>query len=521
MKLSKTSFSLIIVVPFVCFFLSPTLSVAKIHHLTILHTNNHKGHFVKFDEYPVHDIGGMAARSTLVNIVRAEVEGAGGHALLLSGGDVNIGTPESDLLYAEPDFKLMKMLGYDAMVLGNLDLHHPLKVLRQQREWGGFPFLSANVVEERTGELIVDPYIIKEFDGLRVAVLGLTLEQGDFSSKHGGILESRNVIETAKALMPKLRTEADMIIALAHIGFSQLRRTSDARELAKKVPEIDVIIGGESDVVFTEPEVIGNTLSIHPGIYGRYVGRLDVTIDSDSGNITEHRYTLLPVNLKTRIKYQGKSYYTYIDKGYIEDPAVLEFIQPYLDQVDELLAQPIGEALVELDHNRELPETTLANLVTDSMRAKTGAEIAFQNAGGIRVNIGPGLITYRDILKTLPYRDTLVMLDMTGAQIMDVLSYAAMRKPNLTGFLHVSGLTWVNKKGVPENVMIGGTPIELDRVYKAVTGSYLAAGGDGYTMLKDLPQYDTGFTDASALREYIMKKGKVAPKVEGRLTIIE
>jgi len=521
MKISKTSISFFVFVSFVCLLLNPTTSLAKIYHLTILHTNNHKGHFVKFDEYPVRDIGGMAARSTLVNIVRAEVEQAGGHVLLLSAGDANIGTPESDLLYAEPDFRLMKMLDYDAMVLGNLDLHHPLKVLRQQREWGGFPFLSANVVEKATGELIVESYIIKEFDGLRVAIFGLTLEQADFSSKHEGILESKSVIETAKALVPKLRTEADIIIALAHIGFSQLRRTSDAVELAKEVPGIDVIVGGESDVVFTESEVIGNTLSIHPGIYGRYVGRLDLTIDSDVSKITEHRYTLIPVNLKKRVKYQGKSYYMYVDKGYVEDPAVLEFIQPYLDQVDEILSQPIGEALVKLDHNRELPETNLANLVTDSMRAKTGAEIAFQNAGGIRVNIEPGLITYRDILKTLPYRDTLVMLDMTGAQIMDVLSYAAMRKPSLTGFLHVSGLTWVNNKGVPENVMIGGTPIELDRVYKVVTGSYLAAGGDGYTMLKDIPQYDTGFTDASALREYIMKADKIAPKVEGRLTIIE
>ena len=209
-------------------------------------------------------------------------------------------------------------------------------------------------------------------------------------------------------------------------------------ELATEVSGIDVIIGGESDVVFTEPEIIGNTLSVHPGLYGRYVGRLDLTIDADAGEITEHQYTLIPVNLKKRVKYQGKSYYQYVDKGYVEDPAVLEFIHPYLDQVDELLAQPIGEALVELDHNRELPETNLANLVTDSMRAKTGAEIAFQNAGGIRVNIGPGLITYRDILKTLPYGDTLIMLDMTGEQIMSVC-FAGQVVHDWRWWLHAPG----------------------------------------------------------------------------------
>ena len=113
------------------------------------------------------------------------------------------------------------------------------------------------------------------------------------------------------------------------------------------------------------------------------------------------------------------------------------------------------------------------------------------------------------------------MVDMTGEQIMNVLNHAATAKPGQGEFLHASGLTWMNKKGVPEGVMIGEAPIELDRMYKVVTIDFLTAGGDEYTMFKDVPQYDTGLTRASALREYIMKTGKVAPKVDGRLTIIE
>jgi 5'-nucleotidase/UDP-sugar diphosphatase len=155
------------------------------------------------------------------------------------------------------------------------------------------------------------------------------------------------------------------------------------------------------------------------------------------------------------------------------------------------------------------------------MRAKTGAEIAFQNGGGIRADIEPGPITYRDILTVMPFGNTLVLLDMTGAQIMEVLDYAVTLETGAGGFLHASGLTWTNKKGIPENVMIGDAPIEFERMYKVVTNNFLAGGGDGYTIFKDLPQYDTGFTDASALREYIMKLGTVAPEVEGQLTIIE
>ena len=104
---------------------------------------------------------------------------------------------------------------------------------------------------------------------------------------------------------------------------------------------------------------------------------------------------------------------------------------------------------------------------------------------------------------------------------MDVLSHAAMLKTRAPGFLHVSGLTWTNNKGIPEHVMVGGVPIELERMYKVVTTDALAGGVLGYTMFKEASQLDTGFALPSAIRDYIKKAGKVAPQVEGRLTIIE
>lgn len=530
MKRSKTSFSPIAFIAAACLFLCPTISLAKIYHLTILHNSDHHGHFAKFSPYANPDVGGMAARSTLINIVRAEIEKAGGHVLLLSGGDVNIGVPESDLLDAEPDFKLMHLLGYDAMVLGNHEFDKALDVLMKQREWAGFPFLAANVVKKGTGEPLVDPYIIKEFDGLKVAIFGLTMEETKILALPQPLeaLDIRSVIETSQELVPKLRAQADVVIALTHIGFYETSgagyRTPGDLKLAQEVPGIAVIVGGQSGTVLEEPEVIGNTLIVHAGEYGLYVGRLDLTIDSDTDEVTEYAYKLLPVNLKRQVAYHDTSYYMYVDNGYVEDSEVLEFIQTYLEQTDELLSQPVGEALVQLVGDKKIirsQETNLANFVTDSMRAKTGAEIAFCNAGGIRADIAAGPIAYRDVLNVLPFGNTLVLLDMTGEQIRDVLDYAATIKPGNGGFLHASGLTWTNKKGIPEQVMIGGKPIESENTYKVVINNFLAAGGDGYTMFKEAPQYDTGFTDASALREYIMKLGKVAPKVEGRLTIIE
>lgn len=531
MNVSKTYICSIIILSLTCLLFNSASSFARIYHLTILHTSNHQGHFAKFSLPGNPDVGGTAARSTLVNIVRAEVEQAGGHVLLLSAGDVNFGTPESDLLNAEPDFKLMKMLGYDAMTPGHGEFCTPRDVLRKQREWAGCPFLAANLVKKESSELLefVDPYIIKDFDGLKVAIFGLTREEMPMITLYAKDLDSKSVIETAKALVPTLRTKADLVIALTYIGVPEkIRTTTGDIRLAEMVPGIDVIVGAQIEMTslpLEKPNIIGDTLIVQAGIHGLYVGRLDLTINSETDSIMEYTYTLIPVNLKQEVTYQGKSYYVYVDRGYVEDPVVLEFIEPYLKRADELLSQPVGETLVRLNGIPQLlryQETNLANLVTDAMRAKTGAEIAFINAGAIvmEANIEPGPLTYRDILNIHPYGNTLVLLDMTGEQVLEELNFAATFKIGGGNFLHVSGLKWTRNKGVAENVLVGDVPIELDRMYKVVTTTFLASGGDGH-FFNELPQFNTGFLDADATREYIQNAGKVAPKVEGRLTIIE
>ena len=146
----------------ICVLLVPYQVFATNYQLTILHTNDHHGHFMKYNPYPVKDVGGLAAQSTLVNIVRADVEKAGGVVMLLSGGDINTGIPESDLLDAEPDIVAMNLIGYDAMVLGNHEFDNSPDVLMKQKGWAKFPFIAANIFRKDTGEALVKPYVIKD-----------------------------------------------------------------------------------------------------------------------------------------------------------------------------------------------------------------------------------------------------------------------------------------------------------------------------------------------------------------------
>ena len=144
----------------------------KTYRITILHTNDNHGRFWQNQngEY------GMAARKTLLDTIRAEVKAEGGTTLLLSGGDVNTGVPESDLQDAEPDFKGMNLLGYDAMALGNHAFDNPIDVLRKQQQWATFPMLSANIHDKNTGKRLFQPHQLSEQQGLKIAVLRSTTE---------------------------------------------------------------------------------------------------------------------------------------------------------------------------------------------------------------------------------------------------------------------------------------------------------------------------------------------------------
>jgi 5'-nucleotidase/UDP-sugar diphosphatase len=159
----------------------------------------------------------MATRKTVVDEIRCEVTAAGGHSLLLDGGDVIIGIPESNLQNAVPDFKGMNLLGYQAMAVSNHEFNKPLAVLRLQRELAKFPLLSANIYEN--SQRMFAPYKLFTLGGLQVAIMGLTTEDTARMVSADTIknIEFRSVIAEATQLVPTLRQPADVVIA-PHMG---------------------------------------------------------------------------------------------------------------------------------------------------------------------------------------------------------------------------------------------------------------------------------------------------------------
>ncbi|REG81011.1 bifunctional UDP-sugar hydrolase/5'-nucleotidase UshA [Marinomonas pollencensis] len=487
----------------------------KEYHLTILHTNDHHGHFWKNrqGEY------GMAARKTLVDNIREEVALDDGHLLLLSGGDINTGVPESDLQNAEPDFKGMRLLGYDAMAIGNHEFDNPLAVLREQQAWAGFPFLSANVFDEKTGKPLFQAYKIFQEGDLKVAVVGFTtddtVKQGNPENLKG--VEIRSPIEVAKKLIPKLAEQADLIIAVTHMGhYDNGQHGSNAPgdvALARAVPGIDVIVGGHSQDPLFKPDVQNGTLILQAHEWGKYLGRLDLMIKN--GAIESSHYQLIPINLqKKSVTKKDISQRVLLDDKIAEDPSMIALLTPYQDKGQKELSVKLGKAegrFIGDRHSVRYRATNLGNLITRAMMEKTKADIGIMNSGGIRDDLPKGIITYKSVLQVQPFGNLVSYVDFSAQELTDYLSAVASIPPGTGGFAQIQGVSLTLENGQATNIKVAGQALDSTRQYRVALNDFSASGGDGYPKITQHPGFvNSGYTDADVLKDYIHSHSPLA-----------
>ncbi|UCG21756.1 MAG: 5'-nucleotidase C-terminal domain-containing protein [Deltaproteobacteria bacterium] len=503
---------------------------ARIHHLVVLHTNDTHGHPVKFFYHPAPDVGGLPARATVVNRIREEH----GNVLLLDGGDLNTGRSESNLFKARPDLEGYNYIGYDAIVIGNHEFDNPISVLREQMKLANFPFISANI-RAKGGAYLAEPFIIREFAGLKVAIFGLTTKETEVigNPEYVRDLVFEDEIEVAKNLVPKLRTKADLVIGLVHLGIYD-STSRGSKRLAREVSGIDLIVDGhshtklDSPVVVTHPLTGHNTPIVQAWKWGLILGRVDLFVQNK--RVIDYRFEAIPINLKeVAKKADGVKPYHSIGEKIAEDPKLLDLLEPYVAKVESVLSKVIGqaEATFFYDGVRE-EENPLGNLVADSMLWHTkylGADFALQNGGGIRADLPEGRLTERMIYEALPFDSTVVVLTLDGKSVQSLFEYMATISSGQGGFPQVSeGVSIIIDTSGKQctHVMINGKPLDTTRTYKIATNSYLAAGGDGYRiLLKAMDAYDSSMFQRDVLAEYIEHLGgRIKPQTFGRIQII-
>ncbi|MDV5053275.1 bifunctional UDP-sugar hydrolase/5'-nucleotidase UshA [Vibrio sp. T13N] len=507
---------------------APEWNADTTYKLTVLHTNDHHGRFWqnRYGEY------GMAARKTLIDDLREEIQAEGGSVLLLSGGDINTGVPESDLQDAEPDFKGMSKIGYDAMALGNHEFDNPLDVLFKQQEWASFPMLSANIYDKNTGKRLFQPYAMFKKQGIKIAVIGLTTED---TAKLGNPefieqIDFRDPKEEAKNLIAELKdTEyPDLIFAVTHMGHYEngnrgINAPGDVA-LARYLNEgdLDMIVGGHSQepVCMEGPNVIKK--SFKPGDecqpdqqngayivqaheWGKYVGRADY--EFRNGELSMVSYDLIPVNLKKKIKVDGQSQRVLIQEEIEQDEAMLEFLRPYQEKGQGKLNVKIAESNGKLEGDRSVvryQQTNLGRLIATAHMERAKADFAVMNSGGVRDSIAAGDITYKDVLTVQPFGNMVSYVDMTGKEVLDYLNVVATKPVDSGAYAQFAGIAMSINNGEVTNVFIGNKQLRLDGNYRFTVPSYNAAGGDGYPKIDDhLGYVNTGFTDAEVLKDYL------------------
>jgi 5'-nucleotidase/UDP-sugar diphosphatase len=484
--------------------------------LTILHTNDLHAHYDSFEPWGDVVQGGAARLKTVVEEILEEDD----DILFLDAGDQFQGTLFFTVGGAQVVADVMNELGYDAMCLGNHEFDAGPAELAAFIEEADFPVLSANVDAFADADLagMIQPYEIFDFDGVLVAVIGLTTEHTATASSPGPNVRFLDAIEVAQRTADELAAnDIDVIIALTHLG------TLRDVEMAQAVSGIDVIIGGHSHTLLEDYPMVTSSASGEPVLvitaheWGKRLGRLDVSFTKDG---LVGAFSGEPI---------------FIDESIPEDEGMLALLNEYRPAIDALMTQVVGSTDVDLNGAREdirVRETNLGNLICDAMLWKSrglGATVAIQNGGGIRASIPAGEITMGQVLEVLPYGNQLTVLTIIGDQLTAALENGVSAVEDGAGqFPHVGGMRYTfdstlqpGRRVTVVEIWDAATksyiPIDPAATYLLATNNFLASGGDGFDFSEATDRYDSGWLLSDALAEFFRDQGVVAPEIEGRI----
>lgn len=484
--------------------------------------------------------GGAEQMATLVKDLTE------GHknTIFVAAGDLIGASPLlSAMFHDEPTIESLSMMGLALASVGNHEFDEGKDELKRMQHGGCHPvdncqgphpftgarfhYLAASTVETATGKTIFPPYEVREFDGIPVAFIGLTLKGtfGIISPTSAAGLEFRDEADTVNALVPQLKAGGvEAIVVLIHEGgypigdYNECPAISGAIvDIVKKFdPAVDLVISGHTH----QPYVcnIDGRLVTSADKYGTLVTAIDVTLDMKTRDIVSARADNVIVRSSTLPK----------------DPAQTALIAAY-----DKLAAPIGNrraGSVTATLSRvpnEAGESALGDIIADAQLAATknaangGAVVAFTNPGGLRADLAgkdDGTVTYADVFASQPFRNQLVTLTLTGGQIKMMLEQQWL-DPQRPRILQVSSgfsYAWDGNKPSGERVIassmsLNGTAVEPTRSYRVTVNNYLSTGGDGFTALTEGTSRQFGVYDADALYAYFQANGPISPVPADRI----
>ncbi|MDD3997589.1 MAG: 5'-nucleotidase C-terminal domain-containing protein, partial [Sphaerochaetaceae bacterium] len=477
----------------------------------VVHTNDVHGRIEEGDGV------GYAKLATLVNMGR-EVTNKN---LLLDAGDVTHGTTLTNLFQGETVGVLLDMVGYDAVVPGNHDFNYGkerlIEAAKLAEKYSQIRVLAANILDE-SGKQVFQPYQLYSFDGFVVGVIGASTP--DTATKthpkniQGLSFMSNEVVYGAQALVDEVDAKSDYIIVLAHLGLDEDGSVGiTSKMIAENIDGIDLIVDGHSHTILENGLKVGDTWIVSAGEYMKYIG---------------------VVELQVRDKEVVNVYPFLISAEEVKDPSTSELakwagitevkpdaeVQAYIDMqksaLEKITEEVVAYTPVKLEGERadvRTRPTNLGNMLAQAMVDATGADVALTNGGGIRASIDVGDITRGEIITVLPFNNTVTVVEVTGQDIYDALEWGYSVLPAQNGgFPQTAGMGIVYSRFSEvgnriKRVLIDGKLIDKNATYTLATNDFMAAGGDGYTMLdRPIVMYGKGLDEV--LTEYLVKHYK-------------
>jgi 2',3'-cyclic-nucleotide 2'-phosphodiesterase (5'-nucleotidase family) len=516
---------------FILVFVLGTTMAVPVHNVsaapisfTILHTNDFHGQLEASGSNP-----GMARVAAVVDGVRNAV--GAGNVLLVDAGDEMQGSLLSNLQKGLPTIATFNAMGYAVATFGNHEFDWGQSVLTDRTTQAAYPFVTANIVVNDTGNCstagwttpsFAQPFVVKTVAGVKVGFVGVTTTETPIitvASATAGLC-FKDPADSILHYYDTIKSQADLIVVLSHLGFNDggygygipvYGDKTLAQKLIDAGKPVPLIIGGHSHtnmLSLTPPGavVVGGKTTVTQAYYnGRQVGRADLTFDPVTGAVTV-TWNALVVSTSGAKDATIDSLIT----GYASDPAY-----------QALINQPIGYSAVDLPRNGGTIDNMMGTFVDDAIYnylntdgdPSNDIDIFFNNAGGIRtdwcyngttwVNTGcvagthaPALLTYGNMFTILPFGNATVVGDMTGAQILQVLNQAPLVS---NGVIQPAGLKYeyyayrdANPGPQPfawgafdycvvNNVTNACDPLDMNKTYRVGTNEFLApGGGDGY-----------------------------------------
>jgi 5'-nucleotidase len=484
--------------------------------------------------------GGAEHLATLVKQLRAGKK----NSVFVAAGDLIGASPLlSALFHDEPTIESLSLMGLEITAVGNHEFDEGKTELQRMQNGGCHPkdgcqgpakfagarfrYLAASTIDKSSGKTLFPPYEVKEFDGIPVAFIGLTLKNTPNVVSPSGVagLVFRDEAETINALVPQIRQRGvEAIVVLIHEGGFPTGDYNECPGISGPIVEIvgkldkavDLVISGHTHRAYKC--VIDGRLVTSGDKFGTIVTQIELELDRKTRDVVSVKADNWIVRTAT----------------YTKDPEQTALLASYEALVKPPGGRPVGSITATLSRDEDPGgESVLGQIITDAQLAATrseqdgGAVIAFTNTGGIRTNLpksADGVVSFADIFAVQPFGNSLVTLTLTGAQIKTLLEQQWLNQPK-PRILQVSrgfSYTWDDRRQrgdfvAAEGITLQGRPIDPAATYRVTVNGFLADGGDGFAVLKEAAGPRVGPGEVAALEAYMKANSPVSPGTLDRI----